>query len=129
MARHFGMIAGGTGITPMLQIIRAVLAGRTNGDKTEIDLIFANSTHQDILLKENLLDLAQFDTGFRVHFVLSKPPEGWTGINYLPKPADDVKVLLCGPSSMISAMKKATESIGFRRAMPVSKPDDQVFVF
>lgn len=28
MARHLGMIAGGTGITPMLQIIRAIVRGR-----------------------------------------------------------------------------------------------------
>ncbi|PHH72281.1 hypothetical protein CDD82_6046 [Ophiocordyceps australis] len=42
MVRHFGMIAGGTGITPMLQIIRAVVRGRANGDRTQVDLIFAN---------------------------------------------------------------------------------------
>ncbi|KAJ0366823.1 hypothetical protein COL154_003703 [Colletotrichum chrysophilum] len=79
MVRHFGMIAGGTGITPMLQIIRAVIRGRAAGDKTQIDLIFANVTPQDILLKEDLDALAKEDSGFRVHYVLDKPPQGWTG--------------------------------------------------
>lgn len=79
MVRHFGMVAGGTGITPMLQVIRAIIRGRPTGDKTEVDLIFANVAPQDILLKEDLDQLAKEDAGFRVHFVLDKPPEGWTG--------------------------------------------------
>jgi cytochrome-b5 reductase len=79
MVRHFGMIAGGTGITPMLQIIRAVIRGRNAGDTTEIDLIFANVNKEDMLLQEDLDQLAKEDNGFRVHYVLNNPPEGWTG--------------------------------------------------
>lgn len=79
MVRAFGMIAGGTGITPMLQIIRAVIRGRAAGDKTEIDLIFANVNQEDILLKEDLDNLAKEDAGFRVHYVLNNPPEKWSG--------------------------------------------------
>ena len=79
MVRHFGMIAGGTGITPMLQIIRAIIRGRKTGDRTEIDLIFANVTKEDILLKEDLDALAAEDHSFRVHYVLDKPPADWRG--------------------------------------------------
>lgn len=79
MVRHFGMVAGGTGITPMLQIVRAIIRGRVAGDRTEVDLIFANVTPQDILLKEDLDALAAEDKGFRVHYVLDKPPADWTG--------------------------------------------------
>ncbi|TQS31676.1 hypothetical protein Golomagni_08037, partial [Golovinomyces magnicellulatus] len=61
MVRHFGMVAGGTGITPMLQIIRAIVRGRATGDKTQVDLIFANVTPQDILLREDLEALAAED--------------------------------------------------------------------
>lgn len=39
-AKHVGMIAGGTGITPMLQLIRQVLKDKE--DKTELCLLFAN---------------------------------------------------------------------------------------
>lgn len=139
MVRAFGMIAGGTGITPMLQIIRAVIRGRAAGDKTQIDLIFANVNQEDILLKEDLDTLAKEDAGFRVHYVLNNPPEKWEGgvgfvtpemiTNWLPKPASDVKLLLCGPPPMISAMKKASEGLGFTKARPVSKLEDQVFAF
>lgn len=79
MVRHFGMIAGGSGITPMLQIVRAIMRGRANGDKTEVDLIFANVNHDDILLKDDLDALNKEDPGVRVHYVLNNPPEGWTG--------------------------------------------------
>jgi len=139
MVRHFGMIAGGTGITPMLQVVKAILRGRSSGDKTEVDLIFANVNEEDILLKQDLDKLAREDSGFRVHYVLNNPPEGWTGgVGFVtadmikerfPAAASDVKVLICGPPPMVSAMKKATESLGFAKARPVSKLEDQVFCF
>ncbi|KAM0196143.1 hypothetical protein ACHAPI_006170 [Fusarium lateritium] len=78
MVRRFGMIAGGTGITPMLQIIRAIMRGRDHGDKTEVDLIFANVNPEDILLKDDLNEIIQ-DTQIRVHFVLNNPTEDWEG--------------------------------------------------
>ena len=82
LVKRFGMIAGGTGITPMLQIIRAIGRGRPkNGgkDTTEVDLIFANVNYEDILLKDDLDTLAKEDPGFRVHYVLNNPPEKWDG--------------------------------------------------
>ncbi|KAK3900131.1 hypothetical protein C8A05DRAFT_45972 [Staphylotrichum tortipilum] len=132
MVRHFGMIAGGTGITPMLQVVKAIIRGRAAGDRTQVDLIFANVTEQDILLREDLDQLVREDKGFRVHYVLDKPPAGWTGgvgYKWLPKAADDVKILLCGPPPMVGGLKKTAESLGFAKARPVSKLEDQVFAF
>lgn len=40
-----------------------------------------------------------------------------------------MKVLICGPPPMVSAMKKVTESLGYERAKVVSKLADQVFCF
>ena len=82
LVKRFGMIAGGTGITPMLQIIRAIIRGRpSNGgnDTTEVDLIFANVNYEDILLKDDLDSLTKEDPGFRVYYVLNNPPEQWDG--------------------------------------------------
>jgi cytochrome-b5 reductase len=139
MVRHFGMIAGGTGITPMLQVAKAIMRGRPTGDRTEVDLIFANVNFEDILLKEDLDALAAKDSRFRVHYVLNNPPENWNGgVGFvtadmikkkLPAPANDVKILVCGPPPMVAAMKKATESLGYAKAKPVSKLEDQVFCF
>ncbi|KAF2858933.1 ferredoxin reductase-like protein [Piedraia hortae CBS 480.64] len=139
MVRAFGMIAGGTGITPMLQIIRAVLRRRSRGDRTQINLIFANVNPEDILLQDELRQLEQQDANFDVYYVLNNPPQGWKGgVGFvspemikekLPAPAKDVQILVCGPPPMVSAMKKATETLGYDKARPVSKREDMVFCF
>ncbi|KAK9484253.1 hypothetical protein V1527DRAFT_520631 [Lipomyces starkeyi] len=137
LVRAFGMIAGGTGITPMLQIIRAVL--KNPEDKTEISLIFANVAEEDILLKDDLDELAATHKNFKIQYVLNSPKEGWTGgVGFVtadmikawcPPPAKDIKILLCGPPPMISVMKKATVELGYDKARPVSKLEDMVFAF
>ncbi|KAF3938270.1 Flavohemoprotein [Dactylella cylindrospora] len=138
MTRHIGMIAGGAGITPMLQVLKEIL--RVKEDKTKVDLIFANVTFEDILLKEDLDDLAEKHKGrFRVHYVLNVAPEGWTGgvgfvtadmiKEFCPAPASDIKIFICGPPPMVSAMKKNCIALGYETPKPVSKIEHQVFVF
>ena len=46
-------IAGGTGITPFIAIIRDLV--NKNIDSNNIDLLWANKTHEDIFLKRNKL--------------------------------------------------------------------------
>lgn len=52
MKKHIEMVAGGTGITPMLQIIDAIL--KNPEDITKVSLLYANVSPDDILLKEKL---------------------------------------------------------------------------
>jgi cytochrome-b5 reductase len=71
MARELGMIAGGTGITPIMQVIRAVL--RDAEDRTKMSLVFGNLTESDILLYQELKELASKNSDrFRVHFVVNE---------------------------------------------------------
>lgn len=106
MVRHFGMVAGGTGITPMLQIIRAILRARPV-DRTEVDLIFANVTSEDILLKDDLDAMAREDRGFRVHYVLDKPPKGWKGgVGFVTSDMITVREVLPSPCSTTSFYSK-----------------------
>lgn len=99
------MIAGGTGITPMLQIIRAAL--KNPADMTKLSLIYANVTLDDILLKKELDELtARHSRRFTVHYVLNNPPENWAGgvgfvskdhiEKYMPRSGNGIKVLMCG---------------------------------
>jgi len=51
-----GLIAGGTGITPCYQIIQSILV---NNDTPSVSLLFGNRTTNDILLKEELIQLRE----------------------------------------------------------------------
>jgi cytochrome-b5 reductase len=107
MVRRFGMIAGGTGITPMLQVIRAIIRGREAGDTTEVDLIFANVNPEDILLKEDLDKLVKEDPKFRVHYVLNNPPEGWKGgVGFVTAEMIKVKLLVCSVDNFVLTGEK-----------------------
>ncbi|ORX72223.1 ferredoxin reductase-like protein [Linderina pennispora] len=137
MVRHIGMIAGGTGITPMYQIVQHILDNPE--DKTRVSVIFANVNEDDILLKEQLDKWASEHEGFEISYVLNNPPEGWTGgVGFvtkdmiqksLPAPAEDIKVLLCGPPPMVKAMDANLTELGYDKARIISKPEDQVFKF
>ncbi|OQV18334.1 NADH-cytochrome b5 reductase 2 [Hypsibius exemplaris] len=108
--KRVGMIAGGTGITPMMQIIRH--AFKDPSDATEIWLLFANQTEDDILLRNELEQLAvQYPTKFHLWFTVDRAPPGWKYSEgfvseemireHLPSPGNDVLILLCGPPPMI----------------------------
>ncbi|VDK18010.1 unnamed protein product [Anisakis simplex] len=105
------MIAGGTGITPMLQIINAIL--KDPNDSTKISLLFANQTEDDILLRDELDKLAkQHEDRFQIWYTLDKMAIGWkysTGYitdemidAHLPKAGADTAILMCGPPPMIN---------------------------
>ncbi|KAG9342314.1 hypothetical protein JZ751_016816 [Albula glossodonta] len=109
-AKHVGMIAGGTGITPMLQIINAVI--KDPEDQTVCYLLFANQTEKDILLRPELEEiLANHPSRFKLWYTVDRAPEEWTYsqgfINeemvrdHLPPPGDDTIILMCGPPPMI----------------------------
>ena len=125
--KNVGMIAGGTGITPMIQIIRAVL--RNENDPTKLSLLFANKEERDIILRDKLENPDRdFSDRFKVHYTLDKAEDGWSGfmgfideemiINTMPQPRDDTLILLCGPPKMNSeAVKPALEALGYTADM------------
>ncbi|WCJ27645.1 NADH:cytochrome B5 reductase 1 [Euphorbia peplus] len=124
--RAFGMLAGGSGITPMFQVARAILENPK--DMTNVYLIYANVTYEDILLKEELDALsANYPDRFKVYYVLNQPPEVWNGgvgfvskemiEKHCPAPAADVKILRCGPPPMNKAMAAHIEALGYDSEM------------
>jgi cytochrome-b5 reductase len=138
LCQRIGMIAGGTGITPMYQLIRAICEDET--DTTEISLVYANRTEEDILLRAELEKFARrYPKNLKIWYMLDQPPQKWKyGKGYvtsqvmaerLPAPSDDTKIMLCGPPGMINASKKALCSMGFQAPGSVSKMTDQIFCF
>jgi len=142
MKKNIGMVAGGTGLTPMLQVAREVL--KNSHDKTNVSFIFANISEADILQRKELDELQAKHNNFKVYYVLEKPPKDWKqGVGYvnpemlkkvMPPPSDDNLVLVCGPPVMVDkiAGSKAPdysqgELKGFLKDLGYTS--DQVFKF
>ncbi|KAK2976724.1 hypothetical protein RJ640_000744 [Escallonia rubra] len=124
--RAFGMLAGGSGITPMFQVARAILENPK--DRTKVHLIYANVTEDDILLRSELEGLSsKYPDRFNVYYVLNQPPEVWNGgvgfvskemiQTHCPAPASDIKILRCGPPPMNKAMAANLEALGYTPEM------------
>ncbi|CDO96593.1 unnamed protein product [Kluyveromyces dobzhanskii CBS 2104] len=138
MNQEIGMIAGGTGIAPMYQIMKSIFAN--DADTTKVHLVYGNQTEEDILLKKELdVFVSKKPSQFKVHYMLDKAPEVWTGgvgyitaevmKEYLPAPAAGTQLLVCGPPPMVSSIKRNAVALGYEKAKPISKMGDQVFVF
>jgi NAD(P)H-flavin reductase/cytochrome b involved in lipid metabolism/truncated hemoglobin YjbI len=123
-AKQVLMMAGGTGITPMWQIMSSIL--RDPQDTTELNLIFANNTEDDILLGPELNALREKHANCQVYHTVASPvnPDGWKeGVGFIsqamvrdrfPAPSKDTIVFLCGPPPMINfACLPALEALGF----------------
>jgi len=110
-ATRFNMIAGGTGITPVMQIASEIL--RHPEDPTQMSLIFACREENDLLMRSTLDEWAEkFPDKFKVHYILSDAwPKDWKyskGFvnkqlfsHYLYRPGDDCYNLMCGPPVML----------------------------
>jgi cytochrome-b5 reductase len=111
---HITLIAGGTGITPMYQLTRAIFSNPN--DKTKVTLVFGNLSEEDILLKRELEDLENtYPQRFRSFYVLDHPPESWQqGKGHItkellktvmPEPKEEnIKIFVCGPPGMYKAI-------------------------
>lgn len=122
-AQHFGLLSGGAGITPMLQLVHAAL--RDPEDTCTFSLLYANKTEDDILVRDMLELEARSSTGrFKLHFTVDFPPENWQHHQgfisadmikqCLPAPELNPIILMCGPPPMINfACKPNLEKLGY----------------
>jgi len=110
MKKKIGMVAGGTGITPMFQLLEEILSNPD--DKTEVTLIFANVSEDDILLKQELDAMQYNHDNFHVYYSIDKQKsKNWRGgvgfvseemlKDKLPPPSNDNLVVVCGPPGMM----------------------------
>lgn len=123
--RAVGMVAGGSGITPMYQLIHTILSNPR--DKTEIRLVYASRSEEDIILKEELDALAVLHPQFKVVYTVDAPKDAakWQGktgyiskdmlASFLPPPQAEgeelhYKVLVCGPPGMMKTVSGEKKS-------------------
>lgn len=111
------MLVGGTGVTPMIQALHAIL-GSSDAKKPVVTMLYGSRVSSDILGKECLHKwAADYPTHFKLTDVLSHEPEDsdWKGARgYItedmiaekfPAPDSGKKVMafVCGPPPMYDA--------------------------
>jgi predicted ferric reductase len=107
------LIAGGIGITPMMSMIRT-LADR--GDRRPLVLLYGGKTWDSLTFREEL-DALKSRLDLRIVYVLSDPPEGWSGETgridaamfrrHVPPEFADHEYFICGPDPMMDAIEMA----------------------
>lgn len=105
-----GLIAAGTGITPIFSIAQASIYAN---DGLEIKMIYSNKTKDDILLKDELDRLLSMNNDkFALYHTLTRHNEEahgkWDGLTGrvnsdmfkqcgFPEPSEETLILYCGP--------------------------------
>jgi cytochrome-b5 reductase len=132
--RKLGLIAGGSGITPMYQILNEILKEQISivpGERVDIKLwlLFANQTEQDILLRDELEQLAASNSDrFKLWYTVDRESDDWKYSKgfisesmlkeHMPPPSDDVLICICGPPPMIKfACMPNLEKLGYTENM------------
>lgn len=115
------MIAGGSGITPIYQIFRAVMQDRE--DKTKCVVLDGNRLVEDILCKDELDQLAVGnEERCKLLYTLTQAPESWKGLRgriaapLLKEHAskdDATMVLICGPEALEKTVHTCLNEIGW----------------
>lgn len=124
-AKKLAMIAGGTGITPIYQVMHAVL--KDPEDETEMYVVYANRTEDDILLKDELDSWAEkYPDRVKVWYVVQDSiTENWKySLGYITESilrehvplgsSGSTLALACGPPPMIQfAVNPNLEKMGY----------------
>ncbi|KAJ6013567.1 hypothetical protein N7540_008158 [Penicillium herquei] len=112
--KSFTMICGGTGITPIFQVLRAVM--QDPNDPTTCVVLFGNRLEEDILCRAELDAYVALDSRkCTVVHTLSKASDQWVGRRgrisedlikeYAPNMGESMAIL-CGPEALEKSAKK-----------------------
>ncbi|KAA8651830.1 nitrate reductase NiaD [Aspergillus tanneri] len=120
--RSFIMICGGTGITPIFQVLRAVIQDQE--DPTSCVVLNGNRQEEDILCKNELDAFEASDNNkCKVVHTLTKASVSWTGhrgrisediLEEYVVPSEENMVLVCGPETMENSVRQILLSRGWR---------------
>jgi nitrate reductase (NAD(P)H) len=129
--KTFVMICGGSGITPIYQVFRAVM--KNPDDPTNCIILDGNRLFEDILCKEELENLSSGnDHRCKILHTLTKAPDEWQGLrgritgklveeHCIQDKHDETMVLICGPEALEKGMRVALREQGWH--------DDQLMFF
>jgi len=115
-------IAGGSGITPIMSILRAWVA---SGHAPQAILIYGNRDVRETIFAEELSQLGATAKNLHVHHVYSEPEAGWSGptgildvatlgnvLDEIGAIGSDDLFLSCGPEPMMEAVRACLKARG-----------------
>ncbi len=111
-------LAGGSGITPFMSIIRQVAAKKL---PLRIHLIYGSRRPDDIIFKKELDSIASHNPNIKVDYVISEPPSNWKGLKgFLDEKAisglvgslKEKTFYICGPALMYALCEPALQELG-----------------
>jgi ferredoxin-NADP reductase len=115
------LIAGGSGITPAMSVLRTAAE---QGDRRRLLLVYLTRAVEDAAFAEELVELARRPEVEVVH-VPSRPPVGWSGPSgrvdarlldsLLPPDRQRRSYFVCGPPAMTDAVLAALARLGVTR--------------
>lgn len=112
------LIAGGSGITPMMAMLRYI---DDLGLPTKVTLLYSARTERDIIFQSELAELKTRLNHFEYHVLLSQPSAGWSGpkgrlsrefIRDAIKEPGLCDFFLCGPASFMDAARNILTALG-----------------
>jgi nitrate reductase (NAD(P)H) len=124
--KRFIMICGGSGITPIFQVLRAVL--KDAEDPTTCLVLDGNRLEEDILCREEMDALIKGNEGrCRLLHALSKPSDSWTGyrgrigkelleqeVGMCTSKNGEELVLICGPEALEKSVHGFLSEMGWK---------------
>lgn len=111
-------LAGGSGITPFMSMIRDVTARR---QPVNIHVLYGSRSPSDIIFEDELNTLTAKHKTIKVDYIVSQPQEGWSGLcglldaRMISSLVGSVKVkrfFLCGPAQMHFLCENALKTLG-----------------
>lgn len=120
-SKHYVLVAGGSGITPMMSIIKSVLYVEK---QSRITLIYANRDEESTIFRNEIESIAASNPNLQVVYVFESPkqtlPELNTGIITIPraralmehyKCEKSDEYFICGPGPMMENVKATLEGM------------------
>jgi ring-1,2-phenylacetyl-CoA epoxidase subunit PaaE len=129
-SRNFVLFAGGSGITPVLGIAKAIL---NDEPKSKVSLVYANRDPESVIFKALLKEMeAQFSGRFQVLLSYDKAPLTWFGLkgqmtqdkvqnivkSKIGGSFDQYHYFICGPGPMMEVIKSGL--------LGISVPSDKI---
>ncbi len=117
-SNHYVLFGGGSGITPLMSILKSVLTQEPNSNVT---LIYANKSKDDVIFNKELDEMAKKESQrFKLFYSYDNAPMMWFGLKGMLN-IDKVgqilnsriggsymncKFYICGPTGMMDVVKK-----------------------